>query len=335
MAQNLTCLESTVGLLGLCEDQDTILYVNDLPGVEFRSFAAVATQQDLTGKNAFERIRRVAARQVNLDFLSHLKKRKNITLLSVVSSRESGGFHREDYYESEEVFVGKEFYTNSDGQLIRQRVDWVEVKARTEHVATIYIEADGVTYHKENYTLRQGINRIPIELKGGVIRVYLSLDGLELSKQYSSFCACGSLSSCRCENNGCGYEKTITSADGKAWQSGSIDPFRYRVSCVCDRSEIACNYREELAEPMWYKTGALSMEEIVYGDGKSYFLRNSKANAERWIASISGGEDPETGFKQESKYWRSIAQATNSIVESLKNTPCVACEGLTVTDSIP
>ena len=81
--------------------------------------------------------------------------------------------------------------------------------------------------------------------------------------------------------------------------------------------------------------GVLLMEETIYSSAKSFFIRNSKANAERWIASVMGGDDPETGFTQKSKYWESIATATNSIVESLKGTPCVACEGLAKMDSIP
>ncbi|MGV6816116.1 MAG: hypothetical protein ACWA44_02465 [Thiotrichales bacterium] len=334
-AKDSHCLEAVVGLRGLCEGDENVLHVNDLPGVTFNRFADVATSEDVSGKETFQRLRRVAALQVVEDFKSHLKSRKRVNIVSEVSHYESGGFHKDDFYPVNDLYVGKEFYSPAGGQPVRQRLDWIEIKTKEATNKTIYITADGATYHKQKVILQAGVNRIPIGIIGDVIRVYVSICDLQLAKQNGSLCGCHlHRGNCSCTGS-CGYEKSIESTDGESFVNGSIDPFRFRVSCVCDPDSIICNYAEVLAQPMWYKLGVLLMEEVIYSDSKSFLIRNGKKNAERWLASVMGTEDPETGFKNKSKYWKSIANATNQVIESLKSSPCVDCRGLSIETSLP
>jgi len=77
------------------------------------------------------------------------------------------------------------------------------------------------------------------------------------------------------------------------------------------------------------------MEELIYSDAKSYFVRNAKESAERWIAMVLGEEDPETGFRKTGKYIQAIKQAANSVAHQLKKSPCTSCSGTSVAVSIP
>jgi hypothetical protein len=335
--QKQHCFDNLIGLRGLCENPDNVLFINDLPGIQFMSFANAATAEDVSGRVTFERLLREASIAVLNDARSALLKRKSINLKETVSNYQSGRLSKDQFYDQQDLYVGREFYNRNSHKMLSQRVEFVELKSDTTAVKTIYVEVDGVPYHKEKVTLHQGITRIPIELKGEVIRVYVSICDVNLAKQYASAhkYTCSYDCDYDCSNIGCGYSKLIQSTDGQNWESSSIDPFCINVSCVCDTDDIICQEKHLLAEAVRYKLGVLLMEEIIYSDNKSYFIRNSRSNAERWIVSIMGGEDPETGFKKDSKYWRSLGQAVNSLENKLLNSPCVECTGLIVEESIP
>lgn len=327
------CFEGLVGLRHVCDDGEVCLYVNDLPGVSLKTFAKTATEEDGTGAELFKRLRREAARQVANDFMGKLSK--TVTFKDVLDHSIVGTFSNQHVLNNVPKWAGRRILSHSTNPHVKARVDYIEVKSRTSAVKEFHYEVDGIGGNSIRHILRPGITRIPMNLTGGEIRIWFDISDLELyDTGWSTDCTECCEESCN-TCHGCASVYNEYSECCATWKSANIMPFRVSVSCICDRSDLVCYYANLLADALRYKIAVLLMEEAIYSDRTNYFVRNSSSEARGMIASIMGGEDPDTGFKQPSKYWQAIQVAVSNVKENLNGNPCLSCTGRSIKIQIP
>lgn len=297
VTQQSECLEAYVGLSGLCQDIDAALMVNDIPGVELKTFSKVANSEDHTGKEMFLRLRREAARRVANDFLSKIESRYEIT---EIADRQTVGDLDTDRLTASGTFTLRRTHA--------------QVRLRLEQ-AVIYADRDGSVSIQINeqdaysVSVTAGYNDIYFEeVYGDKLAITIAGENdLLLASQFSLSHDCG----------------PTASLSGKSVA-------KLTFSSVCD--SVLCLHRSQLSYATRYMTVALLMEEVEYGTNQNPLARNSKESAGRIRARIMGTEDPVTAIPNKSLYWQAIGQA---VKRTKLSGPCITCNTTRVVNSLP
>lgn len=273
MRKNYSCLEPYVGLRGVCEDIAGDLYVNDLPGVEAKTFSKSANVEDMTGQEMFLRLRRNAARRVAKDFLKKLNDKYDV---EEVADRVTLGDIDESYLATTKTYKIENYHPQTSLHLEM-------IKVYVDRDGTVDIE---VNEHVSTYNVSKGYNSFRRDDQGDTLEITVTgIDGLQIAYGYRP----GNCGTC-------------------AYSSGTL-PGILTFAVRCD--QIICLFAEDLADATRYMTAALLMEEVEYSDRSNPLVRNGKESAGRIRARILGGEDPVTEIKNSSLYWKEIGEVVS------------------------
>ena len=334
--KNYDCLLDLVGLRGVCEEKQSCLWVNDIPGISLKRFAKTADEEVITGKKLFDRLNRESAFQTAEDLIAYMSN--DIQLKTNIDRFLYGEWERGRYSEfldTEDKLYGLEVAINTDDPYITYHVDYIEIHVLNSAYKEICIQDQYGQIEIVPMQLTTGVNRIPLNLEGDYFRIWLNTCDLQIAAK--TRCTCDhvydSCSYCSCS---CSYVRRIEREQGEDWKYSQVLPFRICIRCKCDKQRIMCKFKDELAIPIRWRIAAMLMEEVMYSDRRNPLVRNSKDEANRIWATIMGGEDPITGFSvKHPKYWSSLKQAYQRIKGGFESSSCFECSGITVAESIP
>lgn len=355
------CLSDYILLKGCSDDSDKVsgaIYVNGLPGIKMKKFAAVADEEKVTGKRFFNSLIEEADDRVIDDLIYLINKNKGFQFNAMVETDILGAFDYSESIDPEQKFVGVAISHQLRDPHMKMKVDWIELYSHDKVNKYVYIQTRTQLKTIE-FQFEVGVNRIPINYIGDdVVYVYVNACNITLG----SYSGCGCRSGQRCDSCACqcyyvkpweSEELTDANTDAQTNDcpciyddlpnladcacTSSLVGYRVCVSCVCDKKEFFCKFVDEYKYAARLLIGIMLHEENMSSDSKHPYVRNSKEDSEYWLAKWEGTPDPKTGFDQTSKYWREIGKAAARINAAVDTScsKCFRCTGVSLINSMP
>lgn len=283
---SFSCLSNYIGIRGFCADgtPDSELFINDLPGMNLATIAALATEEQQSFSGVWDEIRRRSIAMLEADTLTRMQRyfRSNILLSNQLTGRfrtnyadhtEAAGDFRRGTLIERCLSKNAEFFINS-----------LDVYFDTAHSGnfTIYDTNDGSVLDTIAYTAIEGINTFQINKEyfifGQRKRIFISYDGNLSGTQETK------ISTCFCGDSGEAHVRGGSVAVGTAVLfenltfDGNTHGMVVNFNVQCSISNLICSMRELMKFSLWYKMGAEFMWERLTTDRINF---HSMVNMER------------------------------------------------------
>ena len=260
----MSCLDSILAgertIIGVrnfteCENPESKLYINDLPGFSLKKAADVAPESWQSGNAFFHQCIKLATQHVFDEFAHELTP--YFDFANIVETREVKQFKDTTITgaDAERGLLIKRWRSET----ARLFVDTVFIKSATASEVTLKIKGDSTDYEK-TVTLEVGLNEIFIgkRFEAEQIKIVFNQDGI------TTYDGAWSTGSSGCRSCGGGSRKGIyvTGWDGST-ESGLFYGVGARVTMQCYEDTVMCLLLPKMYFLLWYKAGILVLQEHI------------------------------------------------------------------------
>lgn len=299
-------------------DPNVVHYLNELPGINLVNVAKIADHEIATGTALMDRAIGFAEKMVVRDFLQRFKTK---FLFKETIGSDVIGLHGTTFQGN--VAKNKGIHTwvyDTSDRYVKGHVEYIEINVEAAAPgSTIYYSIDGGATATLSTELTAGYNRVRLDLEfNEEFRVWFDTTAISLSSPDSTGYSC--VNNCVrdfCCNNCIGYqqiEKELAEPVSAFANDSTPNGIVLAVSCKGDADELVCQYRNELATPILYRSGAFIMEELSVSSRGNPYVRNSKDEAKVLYIRWMGGVDALTGFEEKGEYPRLLQQVVDTAI---------------------
>jgi len=320
------CLDNTVGVW--CPDGPPanstdlpLYYISDLPGINLLNATKIADHEEQKGASLLRKAIKVSQQFVVRDFLQLFRARQ---LFKELIGSEIVGLQQKSVLTAPDTLVGTEYevYDPHD-RYIYGYVEYIQLRASAAGTGqTIYYQVDdGEIQSKTGIDFSIGVNRVRLDVSfEHNLRVWYDSTSIQVYDTSSwSDLPGGVDNSCHCYCNNCVSAKGIAAEDSPApvfSYTNSLNGITAAISCKGDPNELICQYRNELATALLYRSGAYIMQAVMVSDRANPYSRNSKEEAGDLLRMWYGGTEPITGRPEKGEYWRLLAQVVEVAIRN-------------------
>ncbi len=302
-----------------CAHPETILYVNDIPGITLKNASAIANDEQRTGYNLLNDKIKLATRKVFNKFSSMVSD--NFDFNSIIESREILNFTTTT--KAPEAIERGLVLRRWRSEVAKIYIEKLYIKVEESGIATIKIK-DGDLEKNYSASLLGGgiINEVEIRYKAKSEQVYVTFD----QTSFTTY-GCKLTSSSGCTS--CGQSRTKHNLEVMGWNGSSevYDCFGMGVlaSVQCYEEAILCQVLPRMAFMIWYQSGIEILQERLASDRVNAVVTFGKEAAANTLVDL------QNDLKEEEK------QFAKNITNYLKTTKgeCFTCIGKKSTYALP
>lgn len=332
----MECLNGLIGLrcAAAGPDSGVSAYIDDLPGISLGRAVMSADETIYTGEELLRRSIATACSIVGMDFKQRLLA-GNLRMQQIVNQEFFGDLG--DGYMTATSWLGFRLSMDvCDDPYVEGYLDHFTMKVSTDASSvSLRIWVDDVET-ASNVDLTQGVNRIEVQ-RSFIDSIYVLIDvnGLDVGDGTQTFTNtlqdCGyCCDSCNCVDiQGLSWDGVGCAADSIPATCGftnstTLNGFVVSAHCRGSQTQVVCQLADQLVLPLWYRAGALVMEELMSSNRANPYVRNSKEEAQSLFIRWMGGLDGRTGYEVEGDYNRYLSLAVQSSIETLNNSGSMA-----------
>jgi len=336
------CLQSQIGLRGLCEDVEADCYLDDLPGINLANIADMTDGMDIRPEVVLKKNLNLAAKQLPIDLKMLLAK--DFAVRGVIDDDSIKLSGADEWIGMEDKFVAITIQGYSNDKFVERCVNGFGILAdRDADGKVFYVETDKHPRQECIFNVRKGYNRIPIDVTTDAewIRIYFDVSNFKIGRrehyQATSNNGC-CMRCCEADTSKCSYVQCEYSSDGCNWTyTSDYIGFDLCISCRCSPDLIACYFSKELLMPMLYKTGINFLLDAKSSTNLNCYTRNNERQIQDLLLRWSGGVDMSTNLKFSSEYWKSLKSSVESIKHSIEqlDSKCFKCQSNRLINQMP
>ena len=302
-----------------CAHPETILYVNDIPGITLKNASAIANDEQRTGYNLLNDKIKLATRKVFNKFSTMVSD--NFDFNSIIESREILNFTTTT--KAPEAIERGLVLRRWRSEVAKIYIEKLYIKVEESGIAIIVIK-DGDLEKTYQASLLGGgvINEVEVRYKAKSEQVYVTFD----QTSFTTY-GCKLTSSRGCTS--CGQSRTKHNLEvmGRNGSSEVYDCFGMGVlaSVQCYEEAILCQVLPRMAFMIWYQSGIEILQERLASDRVNAVVTFGKEAAANTLVDL------QNDLKEEEK------QFAKNITNYLKTTKgeCFTCNGNKSTYALP
>lgn len=302
-----------------CAHPETILYVNDIPGITLKNASAIANDEQRTGYNLLNDKIKLATRKVFNKFSTMVSD--NFDFNSIIESREVLNFTTTT--KAPEAIERGLVLRRWRSEVAKIYIEKLYIKVEETGIAIVTIK-DGDLEKTYSVSLLGGgvINEVEIRYKAKSEQVYITFD----QTLFTTY-GCKLTNSSGCTS--CGQSRTKHNLEVMGWNGSSevYDCFGMGVlaSVQCYEEAILCQVLPRMAFMIWYQSGIEILQERLASDRVNAVVTFGKEAAANTLVDL------QNDLKEEEK------QFAKNITNYLKTTKgeCFTCNGNKSTYALP
>ncbi len=300
-----------------CPHPESVLFVNDIPGITLKSAAAIANDEQRTGFNLLnEKI--VLANKMIFHRFSHII---------------SGHFDFNSFIEAREI---KNFKTNIispatlerglsirrwQSEVVKLYIESLYIRVQESGIVTVNIIDGDITTPYSVSLLANVTNEVEIRYKANSEHILITFD----QTNFTTFdCNLNSSTGCRSCSKSNKHNIKIKGWDGTKETEGCFG-MGVLANVQCFEEPIICQLLPRMSFMIWYQAGINILEEHIASGRINAVVTFTKDQAKNTLEMLK------YELAAEEK------QFSNSITKFLKNTTgeCFACNGIKTNYVIP
>ena len=252
-----------------CTAPESDLYINDLPGITLKRAAAVSNEEMQTGKALLQKCTRMAVKKVFDDFDKEISPYFNFN--AIVETRQTDDFRDAEILPVANLSRGL-VLKRWRSEMAQIYLEEIYVKSNTTISVDVKIyDGETLALTLSGVDLVAGIVKtIRIDRKYNSESVKILIDNSNVEMYSTSLNNWRNHSCCNesymSEKYGCDYQGFVI----KGWNGTEEDSLMYgigvKASVRCYNENILCSILPKLYLPIWYKSGADFMRELMYTD---------------------------------------------------------------------
>lgn len=300
-----------------CENPESKLYVNDLPGFSLKKAADIAPESYNSGNEFMHSSIKLATQHVFDEFAHELTP--YFEFGNIVETREVIVFSAETIAPAnvERGIIVKRWRSEA----ARLFVETVFIKSATAGDITLKITGDPVEYTKA-VTLEIGLNEIHIgkRFDAEQIKILFNQDGIET---YQGAWTTGS-QGCRSCGSGSNKGLFITGWNGTGEVSQTFG-IGARVHMQCYEDNILCSLLPKMYFLLWYKAGMIMLQEHINTNRLNHIAMFGQEKSKELLAYLT------------EEYNKKYATLVRSAYDFLRNTKgeCIKCNDIRYVHATP
>jgi len=303
-----------------CAHPETILYVNDIPGITLKSASAIANDEQRTGFNLMNEKIKLATRMVFNKFSGMVSNQFDFN--SIIESREIINFNSTTHAPSatERGLVLRRWRS----EVAQIYIEKLYIRVAESGIATIIIKDNDLEKVYRASLLGGGIiNEVEIRYKAKSEHVYITFDQTDFT---TYGCKLNSETGC----SSCGSSRSVKhNLEVMGWDGSKevYDCYGMGVlaSVQCYEENILCQVLPRMAFMIWYQSGIEILKEHVASGRVNAVVTFNKEQAKETLVDL------QNDLKEEE------AQFAKNITNYLKTTKgeCFTCIGTKSTYALP
>lgn len=333
---SLDCFGSNyIGILGDCSNANEIpssgLYVNHISGVSLHLASKVSDAEYNTGVSMLKTLLDEAIRLTCNEFLCNLKGFS----FNSITDLKSTGRHNSDFientYQGEQGF---EFELATNDRFQELYIESINVNSDENRPAVDFLIIDGCEVTRKTFDLVCGFNELRMEYAAKGSKVQIVTDISTWANVPSTYYN-NSVGGCNCKcyddnGNDCYTIRSIQKLGTQAnyEYGGNSAGMVVNSQCRCSESKFICQFKDKLSFAIRLRMAALFFKEVVTTTRNNPLANVQENIARERFAEIMGGDNPTTGFKENSEYWaelKRIAKQSEVAINKLKS-KCIDCQ---------
>lgn len=291
--------------------------------MSLKRLSTAAGEENHTAEKMFKYLHDVAIQKVVSDFTGGLSSEFKFN--NTIQKRKIGntGKNFTDYTPRKGIYL--ERYSDDCFQLLK--IGKVSFKSDRECKSIVFFETEFSVEQRE-VEIKAGKNIINLnyETIEDTLCVYFN-NNFEIAESTNNGCGCNDICdncSCSC---GCFYGRLFDDKFDEKHFTGS-NGLSFEISCKCNEKPLICEFADDLCLAIQMQMGIELMTEVLVSDGKHPLVRNGEKDARILLSKWKGGEDPISGFSEDSEYWKIMKPIIAKAKTYLENesTKCVECK---------
>lgn len=299
-----------------CPHPETILYVNDIPGITLKSAAAIANDEQRSGINLLKDKINLATKKVFNKFSGIVSG--NFDFNAIIESREINKFTTDI---KPKAALNRGLVLNRwSSEMARIYIENVYIKTAQSGIAIITIK-DGELVKNYSVSLLANVtNEISIRYQCNAEEVYITFDQTNFDVYScnigsSTVGGCGTCSSKRANHKK--HDLIINGWNGTA-EENSCFGMGVLANVQCYEEAIICQLLPRMAFMMWYQSGIEILQEHI---------SSGRINA---VVTFTKDQAKENLIYLQEQLIEEEKQFNNNIKNFIKTTKgdCFACNGI-------
>lgn len=330
--------KNIIGVRGYC-DQDPLLYLDDLPGIDIVKITDIIEGVERSPKDFIDRIVSLSTRELKQNFFGKLGKMK-FQISSMVGDHSLKNAGNYTWYGETDVFLSVYAERNALDRFVGIRMHDIglmvdrDVKGKKFYVETAF----GVETHEID--LRAGYNRININefTSSEYMRIYFDVSNFKIgmSEYHYSFFKndCLPCQYLNCSGY-CAAVKCEASDDGCDWANFDFG-IDVRIKCEADKCAVLKHFEENLQMPLLYKCGINFLMNAKSSNRLNEYTID-KEGIDSLLLFWNGGHDYRSDQRIKGQYWHNLDSAVNEIAPAIHqlNSKIFKRSGSRIENSLP
>jgi hypothetical protein len=299
-----------------CENPESKLFVNDLPGISLKQAANVAPESWETGMQFLQHCTQMAVRHVFDEFANELTP--YFELGSIIETREVRTFSTKENEpaNAERGIIVKRWRSDS-ARLFIERVFINVAEAGSIRLKII----DGSNTEEIEFDLEAGLNDLRVEYKAENEQVKIVFNQSEFHTYDGSWTKGGAY----CRSCGVRSSRNIYVNGWNGAETSNTYGIGVRAHMRCYEENILCTLIPKMYFLLWYKSGILVLQE------------HAATNRINHIATFGQDRAKELLTNYQAEYDQKYKTLIRSAYEFLRNTKgdCIKCNGIKYVEAVP
>lgn len=325
------CLDGLIGVYCPADGAgEAKYYLSEIPGINLQNAAATVDHESVSGANLLSKAIGFSQKIVVRDFLALFRKKQ--LFMDVVESDQVGA-HGNDFVGTEDMLRGVQFIrSDMHDRYTYGFIEYVELKVNGPTVTQLWIQTESGEAESIDINIPDGISKIQVNRSFiQWARIWVNANDIDLSDPATTGAVYG-CSNLSCDSGAYSYgygccgdnmrsEGIEQTPDGSGNPAGDWSPtntyngFVVGVSIKGNADELVCQHRDELAEPLLYRSAAYVMDEVVRSNRGNPYVRNTKEEARDIRREIMGGINTVSGFVEKGKYKEYLGQVVEQAIK--------------------